>query len=355
MTRSTQNPFLTRFAFFTAFCTLALIVIGGLVTSHEAGMAVPDWPTTYGYNMFLFPFSKWVGGIFYEHSHRLVASTVGLLTTVLMVWLWLKEERKWLRWLGVAAFFAVGIQGLLGGLRVTLYKQEIGIFHATLAQMFFVLLCAIGLFTSRFWGDFSQAHRGRLVSKGLPFCATATALLILAQLALGASMRHQHAGLAVPDFPLAYGKIWPPMDDAFVDRINRSRVDIRDFSPVTGFQIGLHMAHRVTALAVLLAVSVVVWASRKSAELPKSARFLGNAWVLLIFTQAGLGIATVLSNKAADIATAHVAVGALSLAVGSVLSIFFWELAAAPKAKYLTRQPESSRLSHAAGLAAENR
>ena len=111
------NPWLYRFAVLTALATLALLGIGGLVTSHGVGMAVPDWPNTYGYNMFLFPPSKWVGGIFYEHSHRLVASGVGLLTTILAVWLWLAEPRRWLRWLGVSAFFAVVLQGVLGGLR----------------------------------------------------------------------------------------------------------------------------------------------------------------------------------------------------------------------------------------------
>src|ERR1043165_1879407 len=107
MSRSTKNPWLHRFAMLTALATVVLIGIGGLVTSHEAGMAVPDWPTSYGYNMFLFPISKWIGGIFYEHTHRLAASAVGVLTTILAVWLWIKEERRWVRWLGVAAFFGV--------------------------------------------------------------------------------------------------------------------------------------------------------------------------------------------------------------------------------------------------------
>src|SRR2546427_9736556 len=101
---SSNNPWLHRLAVFTAVATVALLGVGGLVTSHGVGMAVPDWPTTYGYNPFLFPISKWTGGIFYEHSHRLVASGVGLLTTILAVWLWLKESRAWLRWLGVMAF-----------------------------------------------------------------------------------------------------------------------------------------------------------------------------------------------------------------------------------------------------------
>src|SRR5579872_3547204 len=156
MSRSVDNPWLNRFAILTAVATLVLVGIGGLVTSHGAGMAVPDWPTTYGYNMFLFPFSNWVGGIFYEHSHRLVASAVGFLTAILAIWLLVRESRAWLRWLGVAAFFAVVLQGVLGGLRVVLYKDEIGIFHAALAQLFFVLVCAIALFTSRWWGNVQE-------------------------------------------------------------------------------------------------------------------------------------------------------------------------------------------------------
>ena len=120
MTRSTDNCWLRRFALLTAVATLFLVGLGGVVTSKEVGMAVPDWPNTFGENMFFFPFSKWVGGVFYEHSHRLVASAVGLLTTILAVWVWLKESRPWLRWLGVTAFFAVVLQGVLGGLRVVL-------------------------------------------------------------------------------------------------------------------------------------------------------------------------------------------------------------------------------------------
>src|SRR5437762_7781702 len=112
---------LNHFAWLTATATLLLICSGGMVTSKGVGLAVPDWPTTFGYNMFFFPFSKWLGprfgGIFYEHGHRLAASAVGLLTIILTLWLWLKEERRWVRWLGVGALFAVILQGVLGGLR----------------------------------------------------------------------------------------------------------------------------------------------------------------------------------------------------------------------------------------------
>src|SRR3954468_6283889 len=159
MTRSTNNMWLHRFACALAVATLFLVALGGVVTTKGVGMAVPDWPTNYGENMFLFPYSKWVGGVFYEHSHRLVASIVGMLTTILMVWLWVGESRRWLRWLGVIAFFGVVFQGVLGGLRVVFDKYglgtELGIFHATFAQLFFLFVCSIACFTSRWWNKVS--------------------------------------------------------------------------------------------------------------------------------------------------------------------------------------------------------
>lgn len=325
MTRSTQNQWLQRFATLTACATLGLIALGGLVTSHGVGMAVPDWPTTYGYNMFLFPVSQWIGGIFYEHTHRLVASSVGMLTAVLAVWLWLKESRRWVRWLGVLALFLVVLQGVLGGLRVTLYKDEIGIFHATLAQLFFTLLCALALFTSTSWEGWSLPPLK--LTSGLQKGFLSAALLILSQLILGATMRHQHAGLAVPDFPLAYGKIWPPMDPQSLEAINQRRADIRDFKPVTAMQIGLHMAHRITAGGILFLVGWVALAVRRELGVGSGFGRWTWAWFTVIVAQALLGATTVWSNKAADVATAHVVLGALSLAAGSLLSIMAFKCA----------------------------
>ncbi|MEI8310727.1 MAG: COX15/CtaA family protein, partial [Verrucomicrobiota bacterium] len=114
-TRSAKG--LHLWACLTLAATLLLLWSGGIVTSKGVGMSVPDWPTTYGYNMFLFPVSKWVGGIFYEHSHRLIASGVGLMTLVLAAWILLADPRRWVKYLGAAAFVAVCLQGLLGGLR----------------------------------------------------------------------------------------------------------------------------------------------------------------------------------------------------------------------------------------------
>jgi heme a synthase len=364
---------LHRFAVLTALATLGLVGVRGLVTSHGAGMAVPDWPNTYGYNMFFFPVSQWVGGIFYEHTHRLAASAVGLLTVVLALWLHGTSARplmrwgglvllllgvatalamprrwtdglvvgltgaaflgaswvwprcapspKWLRWCGLAAVGAVVLQGVLGGLRVVLYKDALGIFHATLAQLFFVLLCAIALFTGRGWQATlarppATDHAPRATLFLLP------TLLILAQLTLGAAMRHQHAGLAIPDFPLAYGKLWPAMDPESVARYNAQRMEVVAVKPITAFQISLQMFHRLVALVILGAVAFAAWAVRRALGGASPLSRLVLVWLGLILMQSLLGAATIWSNKAADLTTAHVLVGALSLAVGTMMSLF---------------------------------
>src|ERR1700694_254824 len=112
---------LHRFAKLVAGCTVVLVLAGSLVTSTGSGLSVPDWPTTYGWNMLMFPPSKWVGGIFYEHSHRLIATTVGFFSTILAAWLWLFDPRRWMKWLGVAALGGVVAQGVLGGLTVLFF------------------------------------------------------------------------------------------------------------------------------------------------------------------------------------------------------------------------------------------
>ncbi|MGA9453497.1 MAG: COX15/CtaA family protein [Verrucomicrobiia bacterium] len=331
------NPWLHRFILVTAAATFLLLGSGGMVTSHEAGMSVPDWPNTYGYNMFLFPVSKWVGGIFYEHTHRLLASGIGLLTTVLAAWLWLGDSRKWMRWLGVLAFVLVALQGVLGGLRVTLDMDKLGIVHGALAQLFFVLTCALALFTSRWWQNVAQASRlpdqntlpSAAGTAALHWLVLFTTLLIFLQLVLGATMRHQHAGLAIPDFPAAYGKIWPDTGAAAVALYNEHRMSVVAENPITAFQIILQMAHRLVALAIFVLVAVCAWrAHRCSSRLSVSesglkvelqlARRLSLFWLVLIVGQIALGAATIWSNKAADVATAHVLVGALALVTGAL-------------------------------------
>src|SRR5450432_2252052 len=313
-----SNPWLFRFAVLTAFVTFLLIGLGGLVTSHGAGMSVPDWPNTYGYNMFAFPISKWVGGIFYEHTHRLLASAVGLLTTILAVWLWFKDSRKWMHWLGIAAFLVVIAQGILGGLRVTLHMDSLGVFHATIAQLFFMLVCAIVLFTSRFWIGLNASQPNFFVPRSLRTLVLATTVLIFVQLIIAATMRHQHAGLAIPDFPLAYGKVWPDTSAAAIGGYNEHRMEINGENSITAFQVNLQMIHRLVAYAIFIGVAAAAWLARKRLGGKDSLAKLAIFWLVLIFAQVALGAATIWTNKAADVATTHVMVGALSLVTGAL-------------------------------------
>ena len=306
--RDNTNRRLNRFAWLTAALTLFLICSGGMVTSKGVGLAVPDWPTTFGYNMFLFPVSHWVGGIFFEHTHRLIASTVGLFTIGLTVWVSRAESRKWLRVMGWAALATVTLQGVLGGLRVTMLKDEIGIFHALLAQAFLCLLVFIALATSRFWKESS----GQQICASLVWLPVATTILIYAQLGLGATMRHQHRDLAILDFPAAYGRVLPDVRAETLAVINQSR-EARALSEVTAGQIWLQMTHRVLAVVILFGV-LACWFWQRRA--PHTLKKLSDIWVLCVLSQIALGAWTIWSNKAADIATAHVAVGAIMLALG---------------------------------------
>jgi cytochrome c oxidase assembly protein subunit 15 len=303
-------------ALLTTLATFGLLCSGGIVTSKGVGMAVPDWPTTYGYNMFLFPIDRWVGGIFYEHAHRLVASGVGLMTLILAVWLLVVETRRWVKVLGIAAFVAVCLQGVLGGLRVTLYKDEIGIFHALLAQSFFCALAILSIVTSpRFvlgrWDVF--APDGRLRA-----WVVATTVLIFVQLGLGATMRHEHAGLAIPDFPLAYGSIVPDTSAAAIKAINAERKEAGDM-PTNALFIWIQMTHRFLAVVILAGVVHVAARAWKTSS-DRSIRAWAALWMVMVFAQAVLGAWTIWSQKAADVATSHMALGALSLMVGVLLS-----------------------------------
>ncbi|MEI6193142.1 MAG: COX15/CtaA family protein, partial [Verrucomicrobiota bacterium] len=249
---------------------------------------------------------------------RLLASAVGLLTTVLAVWLWLADPRKWMRWLGVAAFLGVIAQGVLGGLRVTMHMDSLGVFHATIAQLFFILLCAITLFTSRLWLELAAGKKSSFVSRSLRTLVLGTTVLIFIQLIIAATMRHQHAGLAISDFPLAYGKIWPATNPDAVASYNARRVSVTEEAPITAFQIKLQMAHRIVALVILLLVAACARQTWQRLGPTDSLTNLAIFWLALMFAQIALGAWTIWSNKAADVATAHVMVGALSLVTGAL-------------------------------------
>src|SRR5664280_3415388 len=190
-----SNHWLHRFACLLAFATFVLIVAGANVTSHRAGLSVPDWPTTYGQFMFSFPMSKWVGNILYEHGYRLIASAVGLLTIILAFWLVRKESRRWVRRLGIVALAIVIAQGILGGLTVKLMlPPAISIAHAGLAEMFFCITIMLAFFTSEKWVQGPSAletPKAKLVRR----LALASAIAVYVQILLGASIRHAESGL----------------------------------------------------------------------------------------------------------------------------------------------------------------
>ncbi len=242
---------LHRFAKFVAGCTVLLVLAGSLVTSTGSGLSVPDWPTSYGWNMFTFPPSKWVGGILYEHGHRLIASTVGFLTIVLAVWLGVSDPRRWMKWLGVAALGAVIAQGVLGGLTVMFFLPARDFHGARRPRR--DLLLHDGRDRAVHVPAVDRRLRGRVRcvdDAGLRRLATATTALIYCQILVGATMRHTGAGLAIPDFPLMFGHLWPTHWDA---------------------KIAIHFLHRVGALSVLLAVaatSATVWRRFRAADRP---------------------------------------------------------------------------------------
>jgi cytochrome c oxidase assembly protein subunit 15 len=270
---------------------------------------------------------KWIGGIFYEHSHRLLASFVGLLTTILAVWLWLKDPRRWLHWLGIAAFLLVIVQGILGGLRVRWQLDWLGVPHGAVAQTFLVLTCAIALSTSRWWQN-SETEKQIAVPRGLSRHVLYVTLLIFVQLLIAATMRHQHAGLAIWDFPAAHGEIWPDTSPAAIADYNAHRPPGTIGNPITAFQVNLQMVHRLAAYAIFLGVTAAVFLARKKLGGADALTKFAWLWFGLLTLQIALGAATIWSNKAADVTTLHVMVGASALLTGAL-----WWLVAARRTR----------------------
>jgi cytochrome c oxidase assembly protein subunit 15 len=223
-----------------------------------------------------------------------------------------------MRWRGVLWVGLVVAQGVLGGLRVVWHQDSLGVVHGTVAQVFFILVCAQVLWTSRWWWGLAAGGKPAPVPANLRWLMLAATALIFGQLILGATMRHQHAGLAIPDFPLAYGKVWPDTSATAVAAYNARRIEVVAENPITAAQIILQMIHRLGALAILLAVAALAAQARRQLGGRDGLALLAAAWLALILAQIGLGMATIRSHKAADIATLHVMVGALSLVTGAL-------------------------------------
>ena len=294
--------------------------MGGLVTSHGAGMSVPDWPNSYGYNMFLFPPRLWVGGILYEHTHRLAGVVVGMLSILLAAIAWRTEPRRWVRWLCAGVLGAVIVQGVIGGLRVVLVELDLAVVHACFAQAFFCLAALLAVVTSRWWHDADVNRQpSATAGQGLALFAAIAFVMIYVQLVAGALMRHYGAGLAIPDLPLAYGKFLPPVSKEGMRAANELRVWEAGLGRVTLAQVWLHFAHRVGAVVV----SIVVIAASVRVLRRRRAGLTGPAALMLVLlaVQVTLGVVTVLYRKPADVASAHVAVGALLLVTTFILTV----------------------------------
>ncbi len=315
-------------SWFLFVSTLLLIVIGGMVTSTGSGLTVPDWPTSYGYNMFLFPYERWVGGIWIEHVHRLWASGVGLATVILAIWVSLTPVSRRLQWMAWIAVVLVIGQGLLGGFRVILVNNHLGWIHGCVAQIFLMLSLALAFKINRIGihsivsipkepdaiSSWKQRHRQ----------AKIIFMLIFLQLIIGAAMRHEHAGLAVPDFPTAYGTLWPMVNQARLAEINQQRSE-RNWPPTSIGQIHLHMTHRALAVGIAFMILLQVWKNLKRADHDRKVipfwPALNRVFAALVLVQFALGVFTVWSGKAALIATLHVVTGALLI---SLAFFFVW-------------------------------
>jgi heme a synthase len=286
-----------------------LLVAGALVTSTESGLAVPDWPLSYGKVM-----PPMVGGILYEHGHRLVAAGVSTLVGLEfgLVFFFLEGNRRVVKWLAGAAFGAILLQAVLGGLTVLLLlPPAVSSAHAALAEIVFALTAVVALMCSKTWADLTKAPPD-IPFKEIPSSPSSSSVenssafrwtlaataAIYVQIVLGAVVRHTGAGLAIPDFPTAFGGLLPSAAD-----LARRGVPI-------------HLAHRLGAIVVLiLAAGAVRALSRASARAPLFAS-LAATWAGLVTIQLLLGALSVWSRKAPSLTAAHLAIGALCWVTG---------------------------------------
>ena len=294
MTTTENHPWLHRYAAFVAFCTFLLIIAGALVTGNDAGLSVPDWPTSFG----TFRMPRMVGGIKFEHGHRMIAGTVGILTILLAIWIWRQDSRRWVRWVGFTAVMAVLAQALLGGITVLFFLPvAISAAHATLGQIFFCTATSLAFFTRADW-NWNEPKVEDSSSPSLQHLTTITTGVILIQLILGAVYRHSKEGIITPHVVGAC----------------------------------------VVTLLVGWVVSTVLMRFAKQPELLHPALLLGGLLVAQLF----LGVGSYFMKMAArtapqplppvvDITTAHVTVGALVLVTSLYLTYQARRFLATPK------------------------
>ncbi len=332
--RDGYQPLLHRFALLTAAVAVFLIVAGATVTSTGSGDAVPDWPLSYGS---LNP--PMIGGIFYEHGHRLIAGFTGILVAILALLLWRNESRKYVRYLGYAALIGVVVQATLGGLRVLLISTEsvqdaafaltgasveptriaVSVTHAFLAQSLLCALFAIVLFTSRKW---IQWQNTREFAESLPQRAKTVSIVltvtIFLQLVIGALVRHTQAGLAIPDFPLAFGQFIPP----FGNLPNNPNAPFPLTDGEVFLKVLVHYAHRLVGFLIFGLVTYLYIKYRKS---PIAGKFY-SVLMGLTSLQIILGGINIWSGKSVLATIPHVVVGALILASSILVSLWVYRM-----------------------------
>jgi cytochrome c oxidase assembly protein subunit 15 len=330
---------LNRFAIVTAIFTILLITAGATVTSTGSGDAVPDWPLSYGT---LFP--RMVGGILYEHSHRIIAGITAILITILAIWTLKSKHPVWVKILGVVAFVSVLVQATLGGLRVLVISNPklqdmvlkifsashiepirigIAITHAGLAEIILCITFTIALASSRIWKElenYSTAAGDKCVLIARLF--TLTTIFVFVQILLGALVRHTQSGLAIPDFPLSFGRIIPPFDNLPYDPNAPFPVSYETVQ----FKVAVHFAHRVWAFVVAgIGIYVSILAIKNSKVSPVS--IAGKILICLIILQILLGALVIWTGLSVIVTIIHVAIGASILGTSLILSLMSWKIA----------------------------
>jgi cytochrome c oxidase assembly protein subunit 15 len=289
--------------------TFPLLWVGGLVTSTSAGMAVPDWPTTYGFNPLLYPLATWFWGpwdIFVEHGHRLLASLIGMATILLVVTAWFREPRRWVFWTTVAALALVIFQGVLGGLRVRLDERTLAQLHGCVGPLFFALTVAIATFTSGWW---SAAARRRDSRAGrLQRVALATTAIAYLQLVLGTFVRHVSAGTSPGEFRFY------AMFHLIVAALLTAHVVLLGVRISRHFSDSRLLLRPALALVGLLAMQLCLGAGTWLTHYGPPSWLAGNAWLAGYTVEAGSLLQT-------HVTTAHVAVGSLILATSLAVAL----------------------------------
>lgn len=307
-----ENKNLRIFSKVVCLSTLFLIFAGGMVTSTGSGLAVPDWPLSYGS---LFP--PMIGGVFYEHGHRMIATLVGFLTLWQAIWIKIKEDRKWLRVLGGAALLMVILQGVLGGITVLTYlPTPISVMHAVLAQTFFIVTVVIAYSLS--YEREQKQYLTKKANASFVKMSLIFVLMIYIQLILGAIMRHTGSGLAIPDFPKMGGSWIPTFNKDMLFFINDWRFE-NNLEPVNVMQVIFHFLHRIWAVLIVLKLIGLNVVGFKYFATSKKIIPLLHFINFAVFFQVMLGIGVVMSVKEPISTSLHVATGAAILGLSVLL------------------------------------